>query len=105
MPGQLNVSPMTLPVSEKFSPRLHHRSLKRWVKELNTLQKTCDFLGAVINWVDQQFRGVEGMTDDRDGYLHLVMKEFASTHEPPSELWAEIKAKAQREAALNQIKS
>ena len=75
------------------------------MKELDTLQKMFDFLAAIINRADQRFRGAEREMDGWDSYLHHVMKRYASTYEPPSEQWAEIKAKVQQEVALNQIRS
>jgi hypothetical protein len=64
-----------------------------------------DVLKALINWIDQELYGLDETTDGWDGYLQIILKAYASQYEPPPEMWAEIKAKVQREVVLNQVHS
>ena len=61
-----------------------------------------DVLEALINWIDQE---IDETTEVWDRYLRIVLKDFTSQHEPSPDMWAEIKAKIQREVVLNQVHS
>jgi hypothetical protein len=64
-----------------------------------------DVLEALFNWIGRELHGLDETTDGWDGYLQIVLKEFASQCEPAPDMWAEIKVKVQREVVLNQVHS
>ena len=64
-----------------------------------------DVLEALIDRIGREIHGFDETTDSWDGYLQIVLKDYASQFEPPPGMWAEIKAKVQREVVLNQVHS
>ena len=64
-----------------------------------------DVLEALINWIDRELHGLDETTNGWDGYLQAVLKDYATHYEPPPDMWAEIKAKVQREVVFNQVRS
>lgn len=80
-------------------------SLLKWQEEeWNTLQKF-DVLEALVHWIDREFYGFDEPADVWDEILQIVLKNYVSQHEPPPNMWAEIKTKVQREVVLNQVHS
>jgi hypothetical protein len=64
-----------------------------------------DALETLSHWIGRELQGLDEATDVWDGYLQIVLKGYVSRYEPPADMWAEIKAKVQREAVLNQVHS
>ena len=64
-----------------------------------------DVLKMLIHWIDQELHGLDEETDVWDGYLQIVLKDYVYHYEPPPDMWADIRAKVQREATLNQVHS
>lgn len=74
--------------------------MKEWITLPNF-----DVLEVLIHWIDRELHGSDEETDVWDGCLQIVLKGYVSQFEPPPDMWAEIKAKVQREAVLNQVHS
>ena len=64
-----------------------------------------DVLEALIHWINRKSHDIDETTDVWDRYLQILLKDYAAQYEPSPEMWAEIKAKVQREVVLNQVHS